>query len=51
MSTSNSKHSSFLYIINENIHPKGRAPIQLYKVVPRKDGISDLEWLWLLVWL
>ena len=39
--TSNSKHtcSSFLYKNNENTYPKGRALIQMYRVVPQtKSG-------------
>ena len=34
LSTSNSKHSSFLYKKNnENTYPKGRALVQMYRVV------------------
>jgi len=35
MSTSNSKHGSFLFENNENTYPKGRALMQMYRVVPQ----------------
>jgi len=43
MSTSNSKHGSFLFINNENTYPKGRALMQMYRVVPQtKRGYTRL---------
>ena len=33
MSTSNSKHGSFRYENDENTYPKGRALMQMYRVV------------------
>ena len=35
MPTSNNKHGSFLIKNNENIYPKGRALIHMYRVVPQ----------------
>jgi len=38
MSTSNSKHGSFLLRNNENTYIKGRALMQMYRVVPKTKG-------------
>ena len=38
--TSNSKHGSFLDKKHENIHPKGRALMKMYRVVPTTEGVG-----------
>ena len=45
ISTSNSKHGSFLYKINKNTYPKGKAPMQMYRVVPQKKKTRTLTYL------
>jgi len=35
MSTSNSKHGSFLFFKRVSTYPKGRALMQMYRVVPQ----------------
>jgi len=40
MSTSKSKHGSFLFKNNENTYRKGRALMQMYRVVPQTKRVN-----------
>ena len=53
MSTSNSKqkYGSFLFKNNENTYPKGRALVQMYRIVPQTKRGKFKDTLWYYVWL